>query len=808
MRRHRHTSHLLLLLGLVLLAAVSPAEARWAQGGAPFIDQNSVYVNRAYAAPDGGVVVVTSVAFAYADLQRLQANGDVDWDSLSARQWLLQGAGGYVAVPSGLVPVPGGGYYFAYQAELNSAGTSDPRVLRVDAAKANLWDPAGVAAFQAGGRVASGTEICAGMGSDAIVSALIRDVDPWFAPWALRLQRLQPDGMPAWGTDGILVTTINPVMTSQRPLVVPDGVGGAFVVWAEQDQDTFETDYRVQRISAAGVAMWPAGGVHALGTSVLAPLTLLSDGAGGVYVCGQSYLGVAATHLDGGGNALWGSGGLELLSTPGSGNSAALHVAADATGLRVSWLTANSNAGMVQRFAPATGAPVFAQPVQVTAPGLDAAPRVLAAANGETIVAWRSAGTGLMANRLDAAGSRLWSSTAVVMVPNSNVNNLQIVSDGADGAIVTFDEVLAYSTRALAQRIEADGDLPMLSGAVTAAADVANDEGGSLALSYSAPYADAGEEMPEVTGYNVWRLVPGLPAKAAAVEATDESAALAALQASTIGTVRLSAEQAQRLRFPAGTWESIGFHAAVLDSQYRFVVATRNDTGPAVPNADETFVVTAHSPTPSLFGVSNAITGHSLDNLAPAAPLQLAGSMTGGSVALSWAANTENDLLGYAVYRGVGASFVPSAGTLVAQVSSPQHADPAYAAGEWYKVTAVDRHGNESPVATLAPAQVTGVDGAPRLTVLNLDPNVPNPFNPSTTVWFDLPRPGGVNVGVYDLRGRVVRTLHTGALEAGRHHVEWDGRDTAGDPAAAGVYLLRLETADGEVRNRKMTLAK
>jgi hypothetical protein len=57
---------------LVLLVAASPAAARWAESGAPFIDQNSVYVNRAYAAPDGGVVVVTSVAFAYADLQRLQ----------------------------------------------------------------------------------------------------------------------------------------------------------------------------------------------------------------------------------------------------------------------------------------------------------------------------------------------------------------------------------------------------------------------------------------------------------------------------------------------------------------------------------------------------------------------------------------------------------------------------------------------------------------------------------------------------------------------------------------------------------------
>jgi hypothetical protein len=242
--------------------------------------------------------------------------------------------------------------------------------------------------------------------------------------------------------------------------------------------------------------------------------------------------------------------------------------------------------------------------------------------------------------------------------------------------------------------------------------------------------------------------------------------------------------------------------------KYRFVVATRNDTGPAVPVADETFVVTAHSPTPSLFGVSNAVTGHSVDNLAPAAPLQLAGIMAGGSVALSWAANTENDLLGYAVYRGVGASFVPSPG----QSRGPGVVTAARRSGlhdrRLVQVTAVDRHGNESPVATLAPAQVAGVDGAPRVTVLNLDPNVPNPFNPSTTVWFDLPRTGGLTVGVYDLHGRVVRTLHTGVLEAGRHRVEWDGRDGAGDPAAAGVYLLRLQTADGDVRARKMTLAK
>jgi hypothetical protein len=425
------------------------------------------------------------------------------------------------------------------------------------------------------------------------------------------------------------------------------------------------------------------------------------------------------------------------------------------------------------------------------------------AANGETIVAWTLQGTGVRANRLGATGSPLWSATGLVVqhAPGTSPGALFLVDDGADGAIVVFYLYIGSPTPAwLVQRIEADGDLPMLSGTVIAAADVANDEGGSLALSYRAPYADAGEELPEVTGYNVWRLVPGAPAKAAAGVTADESAALAALQASTVGPVRLSAEQAQRLRFPAGTWESLGFHAAVLDSQYRFVVATRNDTGPAVPNADETFVVTAHCVTPSMFGVSNALAGHSIDNRAPAAPQQLAGAFAGGSVTMSWAANTENDLVGYAVYRGAGASFVPAPENRLVQVALPQHIDPAYAAGDYYKVTAVDRHGNESPVATLAPAQVAGADSAPRVSVLTMEPNVPNPFNPRTTIAFTAPAAGHHTVTVMDLAGRAVVTLLDGDLPAGRHTLVWDGQGRDGGPLPSGVYFASVRSGAAAVK--------
>jgi len=69
----------------------------------------------------------------------------------------------------------------------------------------------------------------------------------------------------------------------------------------------------------------------------------------------------------------------------------------------------------------------------------------------------------------------------------------------------------------------------------------------------------------------------------------------------------------------------------------------------------------------------------------------------------------------------------------------------------------------------------------------------PNPFNPATTLAFDLPRAQAVNLTVYALDGRRVRTLLQDALPAGHHAARWDGRDHAGRPAAAGTYLYRLQ---------------
>jgi Zn-dependent metalloprotease len=91
--------------------------------------------------------------------------------------------------------------------------------------------------------------------------------------------------------------------------------------------------------------------------------------------------------------------------------------------------------------------------------------------------------------------------------------------------------------------------------------------------------------------------------------------------------------------------------------------------------------------------------------------------------------------------------------------------------------------------------------------VTGLAQNSPNPFNPTTKISFSLAEAGPVRLAVYDARGRLVRELAKGAMAAGEQTVLWDGRDTAGQALASGIYLYRLETDAGVIAKR-MTLLK
>ncbi len=126
-------------------------------------------------------------------------------------------------------------------------------------------------------------------------------------------------------------------------------------------------------------------------------------------------------------------------------------------------------------------------------------------------------------------------------------------------------------------------------------------------------------------------------------------------------------------------------------------------------------------------------------------------------------------------------------------VNYPQSIAAAVAAG-YYTATSVQESRPETPAG------------------FELEPNFPNPFNPSTTITFSVARKSNVKITVYDELGRLVTTLVNGEMDAGSHHTVWDGRDNQGEGVASGVYYCRMEVigqAGGRVASvQKLVLVK
>ena len=92
-------------------------------------------------------------------------------------------------------------------------------------------------------------------------------------------------------------------------------------------------------------------------------------------------------------------------------------------------------------------------------------------------------------------------------------------------------------------------------------------------------------------------------------------------------------------------------------------------------------------------------------------------------------------------------------------------------------------------------------------TMYALHQNYPNPFNPITSLQYDLPEDGLVNITIYDMMGRIVKTLVNGSQTAGYKSIQWNATNDLGQPVSAGMYIYTIQA--GEFRQtRKMVLLK
>ena len=320
--------------------------------------------------------------------------------------------------------------------------------------------------------------------------------------------------------------------------------------------------------------------------------------------------------------------------------------------------------------------------------------------------------------------------------------------------------------------------------------DVLADQGGKVRLTWNASYLDKPFNS-SISAYRIWRQVPAALAQErlrAGARSYREG------DAPQPGMLRMSPDAAN-----AFAWEFVASQIAAGFAQYSFVAPTGQDSIGA-GTYDNTFMVEATHNFYSIAWQSLPAAGHSVDNLPPVIPAPFAANYSAGVTHLHWGANSEPDLGGYKLYRGSSAAFVPGPGNLVTTTTDTLAADAAV--GQWYKLAAFDVHGNMSGFATLGPGNTLGApgDGLPHELAFALASA--NPSHAAVTLRYALPHAAMVSVGVYDVRGRLVRELARGANDAGTYSLRWNGDDASGAAAGDGIYFARLESGGRTITQR------
>jgi len=317
--------------------------------------------------------------------------------------------------------------------------------------------------------------------------------------------------------------------------------------------------------------------------------------------------------------------------------------------------------------------------------------------------------------------------------------------------------------------VKTEGPLPV----VTHVADVPDDQGKQVIVSWHRSGYDVSGETNLITGYSLWR------------RTLDVSEAMS-------GPANLSSP-------PVG-WQYLLTVPAEGNRDYTCVAPTVCDST-SDGTCWSTFFVRALTSDSLQYFDSQPDSGYSADNLPPSPPPNL--RMT-SATELAWDEAPEEDFDYFTVYGSSVPDFDETAVfvsyTINTTIDVTGH---VYA---HYHVTATDFAGNEGDASTVENVYAGSL--AEELPVAYaLMQNRPNPFEATTIIRFDLPEPGAVSLLVYDVNGRLVRTLTEERWSAGRHTTTWLGDDDQSETVGPGIYFLRME-AGGYTETRCTVLLR
>jgi predicted lipoprotein with Yx(FWY)xxD motif len=546
-------------------------------------------------------------------------------------------------------------------------------------------------------------------------------------------RRVNASGVPQWTADGVAICT--DADNQYVPKIVPDGAGGAIVAW-EDHRSAPTSDIYARRVNASGVPQWTADGVPLTASANdQTNFTMIPDGAGGAFVTWEDYRGDDADIY------------LQRVS---------------ATGL-LTWTPdgiAVCNAADWQY-----------------------APKVATDGAGDAIVTWddNRSGSGypdIYAQRVHFTGA-VWTSNGVAICSDPGLQlDPTIASDGAGGAIVVWADYR-------------DGVTPILYGQRVNAAGSAQWMANGIAVSTGA--VDRLAIVPDGVGGAVVGWVEDGNYLRAQRLAADGSLqwAPAGLPVCTI-----AAGPSQLQMVADGSQGALAAWQDYRNSEAGIYASIANGNTPAGANVvvSPTDATTGGTPVTVTFdGVGNGSTSLVTGPSGPVLP----GTFTPGDgkyYDISTTATFSGGVEVCITYDESGLAVAESAVRLL-------HYDTTL--HSWADITtSLDTGLNKvcGVTTSLSPfvigaVSVTGIGDAPIPARLALHQNFPNPFKPTTTIAFDVPRSGAeVRVSIYDVAGKQVRSLADRLFEPGVHRVSWDGRDDRGQGAAPGVYYCRIES--------------
>jgi hypothetical protein len=732
--------------------------------------------------------------------QRISAAGTV--------QWTADGVALCTEASSQMLPTivaDGAGGAIVTWSDLRN-GSTDVYAQRISAAGTVQWTADGVAICAAANEqyVPTITEDNAG---GAIVAWLDYRLG-FLDEAAIYAQRISAAGTVQWTADGVALCS----STSDKgyPAIAPDGAGGAIVTWCSWP-NSIDSDIYAQRILAAGTVQWTVAGVALCAAASSQELpTIAPDGAGGAIVTWYDYRGgyhydIYAQRIATGGAVQWTADG-EPICTADFAQGYPAIVSDGAGGAIVTWQDSRygySTDIFAQRISAGGAVQWQANGLALTVGiGEQGHPTIAADGAGGAIIAWSDSRNGsqldVYAQRISSGGAEQWAANGVAVCTATGLQDFpRIVTTGGGGAIVTWHDTRSGTPDIYAQGIDNMGGFFYMP-TIMSIRDLSGDQGGKVRVAWSRSTLDAKPAL-EISLYGIWRETSASEAQAAlagGARLTDESKQAPLPQPAVFrATVNGAAIQ---------YWEGVGTVAARGEPIYTFVSPTLQDSSGA-GSAYTVFMVDAHLAFRPGFFDSAPDSGYSVDNLAPAQPSPFSGKYLVSATALHWGRSPAADLSGYQLYRGDSGDFIPGPTNFV--VSKPDTGYVDHVAGvHYYKLCAADIHGNLSSYALLTPQLTTPVPGS-TLATLRLYPNAPNPFNPRTTIRFDLPVAGAVRLAVYDVAGRLIRVLVVGELPGGSHEAVWDGCDSTGRSAPSGSYLARL-VAGGKVEGVRLSLVR